>query len=334
MQALRRLQNSIESSPRSRLADAPFAFENIRIVEERRPEGFRFSGFALSIHSKLNGEEIIACGESHSHQIAEAKAVSELIERAALISFGKKFSAETSNGWAAHPDKDEARVNAICELMERDAVLAQWYCAEPFVMLQGAGLPLDIQEWALADLAQSEFPRLTVLLSTKGIGPSITCILSNNEGFGICAHATRVTLAESVRSALAEACRGAHSAIRRENWKDTLQLKAGAPGRIGPGAHALYHAYHEPFPQWMFGPLVNWKEANSVWNTRIAPTLADNSGFEFRVVLNHPLCVGFATHPAAIPLRWGTTDTERLEATEAMKRLNRTKINKEPHIVS
>jgi hypothetical protein len=334
MQVLRRVQNSIVENPLSHLGEVPFRFENLRVEQEQRPQGFRYSKFMFSIRAKFGADEIIACGEGVSGEVAKAKALSELIERAALLSFGKIFSAENSNGWAAHPDKEHARINAIFELVERDAVLSQWYCSEAFNVIKSNEFPLDVQEWISADLSLSEFPNLSVLLSTSGIGPSVTCILANDQGLGVCAHATRATLAESIRSALAEVCRAAHSAIRREHWKDSLHLKTGAPGRLGPGAHALYHAYHAPFPQWMFGEDMTWKAANSMWEARIAPLLVGDNSFKFQTVMDRPLFVGFASHSNAIPLRWGSTDAEWLTSTGGARRLNLKKINKEPHIVS
>lgn len=329
MQARRRVQNP--NDPSSILSDSQFCFEELQVVDERRPEGYRFSQFALSIHAKLNGRDITACGEGGSRELAEAKAFSELIERASLISYGK---SETSNGWAAHPDRRQARANAICELIERDAVLSQWYSAEPFLTINSESLTPEIQKWVRADLSKSEYPRLTVLLSTKGVGPSVTCILSNENGFGVCAHATRRELDESIHAALAEACRGAQAAIRRESWKDTLHLKRNLPGPIGPGAHALYRAYHSPFPKWMFGATIGWQDACNQWSKRILPALDHNSDFEFHVVMERPLFVGFATHPETMPLHWGTTNESWVMATEAAKRLKLTKVNREPHIVS
>jgi ribosomal protein S12 methylthiotransferase accessory factor YcaO len=78
--------------------------------------------------------------------------------------------ATTSNGWAAHPSEAQAKLNAIFELVERDAVLAQWYSKTPFLRLTSAEFPENLQRWASTELAISEYPELIVLFSTEGLG--------------------------------------------------------------------------------------------------------------------------------------------------------------------
>ena len=78
-----------------------------------------------------------------------------------------------------------ARSNAIFELIERDAVLSQWYSAIPFLEVSPKELPSQIQDWAVDELCRSEFPILKILFSTEGLGPSITCVLMNQKGFGV-----------------------------------------------------------------------------------------------------------------------------------------------------
>jgi hypothetical protein len=266
--------------------------------------------------------------------LAKAKARSELIERWALLTSSKCEQVETSNGWAAHPDKDQALLNAIFELVERDAVLSQWYCATPFFKLQKANLPISIQKWIADELSQSEFPELMVLISTKGIGPSVSCILKNFKGFGVSGHATRRTLEESIRAALTEACRAAHSTLRREYWGDTLKLKNGVHGLVDPGAHSVYYAYHEPFPTWVFGSELTWAEANAHWSARINSVTDKIGDFKFQAVLESPLFVGFVKHSSAFELRWGCTTVEEVISSPGAKRIGLGSVNKETHIVS
>ena len=313
----------------------PFAYESIQISTGTRPIGFRFSKFITDVAAVLNGREISVCGESCDHDNGMDKAISELIERSALLVYGPQYFAETSNGWAAHPKEDQARTNAILELVERDAVLAQWYSRTPFLQLPNDQLPLNIKNWVRSELSTSEFPLLKILISTQGLGPSVTCLLQNTRGFGVSAHSTRATLDDSIESAIAEACRAAHLSIRRAHWQDTLKLKDGAPGNFDPSAHALYYAYHEPFPSWMFGPIERHESANSEWSTRIKSCL-ENDNFVFQPVMTAPTNVGFARHPSTLTLRWQSTDINLVLQENGIERLNLKPetINEKPHIVS
>jgi hypothetical protein len=259
-----------------------------------------------------------------------------LLERSALISYAHQYKSETSNGWAAHPQKDQARKNAILELVERDAGLSQWYSSTPFLELEPSQWPEDILDWSRYELERSEFPRMRILISTRGIGPSVTCLFVNSMGLGVSAHATRITLEESIRAAVAEACRPAHASIRRDHWQDTLKLKCGESNPLSSEAHALYYAYHEPFPGWIFGQTIPWNHALALWQNRMADLSLQDSQFKFTCVLSEPLFVGFAKHPSAFPLRWGITNTEWVSSLLGFKRLtlNANQINKQVHIIS
>jgi hypothetical protein len=193
-------------------------------------------------------------------------------------------------------------------------------------------LPLDIQEWRTKELSRSEFPTLSVLISTMGLGPSVTCLLQNKNGFGVSGHATRTTLKASIDAALAEACRAAHATLRKEYWGDSLRLKQKLSGSVDPGAHSVYYAYHEPFPAWMTGEAMTWAEAARQWDAQMDGI--NESDFRFQTVLETPLFVGFARHSMAFDLHWGSTDLAVVLASPAMKRLNVKFINTETHIVS
>jgi hypothetical protein len=316
----------------SQFRDLPFSYELLQSESGRRPVGFRFSQHIVNIKARISGREIIVCGEADSREVAEAKAFSELIERSALLDFG----ADTSNGWAAHPDRTIAKSNAILELVERDAVLAHWYTSTPFLEIQADSLPEKIQKWAREELSRSEFPDVRILLSTRGFGPSITCLLMNKDGFGVSAHGTRLALEDSIDSAIGEACRAAHSTLRREYWKDSIKLRDGLPGLVDPGTHAVYYAYHEKFPDWMFGQHICGVEADRQWQARIGSIGNKLDEFTYQSVLDSPLYVGFAKHPQAFALEWMSTDRASVARTEAAKRLNLTTetIYGKPHIVS
>jgi hypothetical protein len=157
----------------------------------------------------------------------------------------------------------------------------------------------------------------------------------NEDGFGVCSHATRSTFEEGIRSAIAEACRAALHALRRSNWGDTLALKTRCEQKVDPIAHALYYAYHEPFPAWMFGSVRSLSETQEVWVTRLTEFTAIESRFSFNRVLETPV-VGFAEHPEAFALDWGLTDPDRVTNSSGGQRLGLTSeaVNVRPHIVS
>lgn len=339
----------------------PFPYQSVKITQNYRPIGFRFYNHSIVIEAIFQNKSIIACGEHSEFTVAIAKARSELIERTALLNFSNSnlnlyrlsgstsenepFNSNqkaiqkiftTSNGWAAHPQKNKAEINAVLELLERDAVMAQWYKQTSFVELKSESFPIDIKKWVSDELAQSEFPILRILLSTEGLGTSITCLLLNNQGFGVCGHSTKLKLEDAVDNAIGEACRAAQFTLRKSFWRDSLLLRDFcSSAKIDPGAHGVYYAYHEPFPQWMFGNQISWNLAQTIWNKSITKIL--NIYFdEFNLITQYhaPLFVSCVRHPKALELTWGCTDQKRIEELRSNKRLKGVTINTKPHIIS
>ena len=314
----------------------PFPFSSFAVSEGSRPEGFRFSRHIINAEAELFGRKVVACGEADTPELAITKAIAELLERSALLTYSLDHpgNASSSNGWAAHSDVESARTAASLELCERDAVLAQWYTATPFLEIPESELPQSIQQWRSSELTISEFPILRVLLSTCGLGPSVTCLFMNERGFGVSSHSTKSTLAESIDSAIAETCRAAHHTLRKAFWRDTLALKSGEATDVTPGTHSVYYAYHEPLPNWMFGESVSWNDADILWRSGIESALALET--QFQVLLESPVVVGFARNPLALPLNWGTTKIESVLETAAGKRLaaQTPEWNLKPHIIS
>ena len=317
----------------------PFEFQNVRVSTGTRPAGFRFSKSIINIEATLDGASINACGEAETPTLAMTKAIAELIERASIMRW-QRDRLSTSNGWAAHETLQQAKLNSVLELTERDAVLSQWYLSKPFIEITTNNWPEKFAEWSSSELSQSEFPNMRLLLSTEGVGPSLTCLFVNERGYGVSGHATKATLSESIDAAIAETCRAAHHAIRRSFWKDSLNLQSRAPGiRVQPGAHAVYYAYHEAFPAWMFGPEVSWADAENIWSQRMSRLIGHEiSNFTFQVTMEEPIVVGFARHPQAFNLSWGTTNVGRVLEKAANRKfsalLNERNLNQQPHIVS
>lgn len=319
----------------------PFDLQDVCVSRGTRPAGFRFSKFIINIEATLNGGDIRSCGEADDESIAMTKAIMELIERANLMLWHREHKpgvVGTSNGWAAHETVQQAKNNAVLELIERDAALAQWYLAQPFLEIPSHEWSRETADWARTELSTSEFPSMRILISTEGLGPSVTCLFVNSEGFGVSGHATKATLQESIDAAIAETCRAAHSSIQRVFWNDSLILLNGVAGvRVQPGAHAVFYAYHRPFPEWMFGSDISWREAETIWIERIDSLLQDKD-FSFHQTLKSPAVVGFATHPQALELTWGCTDIPKVlkQAENRMfsVAMQERTLNTQPHIVS
>lgn len=321
----------------------PFELRDVRISSGSRPIGFRFSRFIINIEAILNDSEIQSCGEADTKELAATKAVMELIERASLMLWHRERqddASRTSNGWAAHETLSQAKASAVLELVERDAVLAQWYSSIPFLEIRPQEWPEEIAEWSRTELARSEFPEMKLLLSTEGIGPSLTCLFVDKRGHGVSGHASKTTLSESIGAAISEACRAAHHALRRTFWEDSRILFDRAQGkRVQPGAHAVHYAYRETFPRWMFGDGLSWADAEATWNRRIDSILGlEFSRFGFEQTLMEPAVVGFASHPQIFELFWGTTDAQKV--SEKMRdrmfssSMNGKTPNTQPHIVA
>jgi len=303
-------------------------FSNLKVSKGLRPEGFRFFPFIYNIEST---DGLLACGEASSKELALTKAYAEWIERKVMSQYSQSHpEVINSNGWASHVDVESARENAIFERIERDGVLAQWYLRRPFLEME---VPF-LSEWVKNELHTSEFPVLKVLLSTEGLGPSVTCLLMNESGYGVSGHSSRVDLKTAVKSALAETCRAAHHALRKSYWKDTLCLRDRESVQVLPGAHAVYYVYHEPFPSWMFGEKLSFSAAGDLWKSQLDDFYATAyDTFLFHQVESDPLVVGFAQSDRCLDLHWGSKPRFQPQM-KARFGIEFEQMNLKPHIVS
>lgn len=334
------IQNSFNNGThRPDLLDQlPFQFSSIQVRKDRRPEGFRFYSHSMTIESQLHGREIIVCGEAFDQATASAKAISELLERATLIEYAIKNPSilKTSNGWAAHPSEDTAKQNAILEVIERDAVLAQWYSSTPFTEIDFQTLPKQFQDLANTEIKKSEFPILKILLSTKGLGSSVTCVFMNDQGFGVSGHSSKLVLSSAIENALGETCRAAQLTLSNAYFSDSEVLKNHSDQqKIDPGAHAVYYAYHEAFPNWMFGKKISWADAELDWNLKMNELVKSNfDQFKIETVLTDPVYVCLAKNKKAIELFWGPSASAINDQALLFERLKTNKINTKPHPIS
>ncbi len=316
----------------------PFKYQSLRTHEDQRPKGLQFYSNSITIEAQLDNKEIIVCGEAFDVATAAAKAISELIERSALLKQAgiNSLISKTSNGWAAHFEEKQAKLNAVLEVIERDAVLAQWYSATPFLEIENTTLPNSILTWATTELSKSEFPVLKILISTKGIGPSVTCVLMKPNGFGVCGHSSKVDLLSAIENAIGEACRAAHMTLRNAHYADTEILKTNQSGlRIDPGAHAVYYAYQESFPSWMFGEKISWFNALRSWNLKMKPiNEGQHLDFTTKTVMTEPVFVSYSKHSETFELTWGPQSSDQIIKTKAGHRLTGIEVNLKPHPIS
>jgi ribosomal protein S12 methylthiotransferase accessory factor YcaO len=244
---------------------------------------------------------------------------------------------ENSNGWAAHIEKTDSENAAISELVERDAVLAHWYTCTPFSELNLNTIPL-IKQWADKELINSEFPQLRILISSIGFAPTVTVLLANSDNYGVAGHSAKSNLFEAIESAIGEATRAAHLTLRRAYFSESKNIFIGnntSNKNVDSGVHAVFYAYHTPFPNWMFGTKINLEEAKHLYQQAWTKFyFYQNSKFHVQTVMDYPLFVSFAARADIIPLRWGITDTQRIEEIRTLERFKNYKIiNTDIHIV-
>jgi hypothetical protein len=95
--------------------------------------GELFNGWTdICCKLKRDGREIVTWGAAPSEDLALLKAFSEAIERSVFLNEG----SVTSNGFAAHLTRSEARSNALNELIERDLFLCHFLTGTPFTALR------------------------------------------------------------------------------------------------------------------------------------------------------------------------------------------------------
>ena len=73
-----------------------------------------------TIVATCRGTKILCCGQDGDNELAQLKALMEFCERFAC-------THKTSNGYAAHPGKEQAARNAVLEVLERDACMRFWF---------------------------------------------------------------------------------------------------------------------------------------------------------------------------------------------------------------
>ena len=216
-----------------------------------RPTGYSLPNTeAISITVSRDGLKSTGFGEG-TCTMAEAKALSEAIERSVLKEFAHHQGiSETSNGWSCHLSAPLAIENAVFELIERDVALTTWQNGGPFFQVAEELWPYPLQTWKANLQPLPEFFDLKILLSATTNGACISALLFNDRGNFVAGHASAENLESAIVSATAECFRAAHSAVRFEHFAEVLALHSPTlENPIVPGAHSLAYAYTVALPQ-------------------------------------------------------------------------------------
>lgn len=312
--------------------------ESHEIVESHlspRPEGFRLSKYSYNTIVKYSGIDALGCGEDTLNEdLARTKSLSEAIERVVMKWVARNSRKQiTSNGWAAHPNLEEALYNSVLELTERDSALMHWLTMTPMLRVHANEVfPPEF----LSELKRSEFPKLVTIVSFDFSGPLVTSLLMNENGHAISGHASGADFSRAVVSATIEACRAAHHYQRYSYYSETKNIFGqDYIGVIDPGAHSLMYAYHEKLPTWIFGKSISTNEAGLAWKDKITEVagLIEDTKFSVYKLASH--YVVRAENPGLQQIYWGSTQraakADLINWDRVKKKSNL--INNQPHMV-
>jgi hypothetical protein len=323
--------------------------ENVAVKIERtskslRPPGMRFSTFAFMTEVSAGDFRGVGFGEAPTQLVALQKSIAEGIERALYKSLkSTPFGTLNSNGWAAHISKERALESAVEELVERDAILVHWLGKLPMTEIAPATWPTWLTRWTQEELRlATTFNRLRVLVSSKGYKPTITTVLLNDTGHAVLSHATAASIEQALPKALAETCRIAQIAMEGINVESSATLAADADSSASPGPedHAMYYAYHEPLPLWIFGKRVDWSISRAQWRTAnkdFRVSILKSLAPKFHQIADGPIVVGYATSDLIQSLYFGRSRDAQAKGLINVRRMKELKhegeLNLMPHCV-
>lgn len=101
---------------------------DFRLTENKWPEDFPVSIFDFDVSINYDGVKSQGRGRHPHKDIALLKSISECFERFFLL----KSNFQNSNGFASHTSLDQAKINGVLELIERDLFLCHYLTFENF----------------------------------------------------------------------------------------------------------------------------------------------------------------------------------------------------------
>ncbi len=318
-----------------------YQFKIKTVQRWNRSKGFRF--FEHSFISSIEGGGAIETGYGEAGQklLAIEKSIAEAFERLIFrLLRGTSYGSITTNGWAAHISRSNAKQSAIEELFERDSVLAHWFCKKPFHEIDSDTLPSWCKKWMDEELSRSVYPRLRVLVTHLGELPAAVTIMTRPDGKGVLSHATHADLGTALKKALVEITSIAQS-TKKSHFFDSSKNLFEDPNCDGfqakPIDHAMVYAYHSPFPEWMYGKMASWNQIQTDWIKSYQSFDPKKLKVNFTILTQSPLIVGRATSPMIQDVYFGRTEVADQKGKinhERLKRLNFCgAINLAPHIV-
>lgn len=236
----------------------------VSIGEEDRPVGYRFSRFSIhAVAQTSQGVETHGFGEDENKLVATQKALSEATERAVFRSVKKVKDIQSSNGWACHPDLEQAIEGAKNELIERDSAFAHWHRETP--LLEISNLPGWLSTWKTNELSLAgRFNQLRVMVGTLGHRPHVSIFILDRDNCGFVSHASSHDLETSVRQALTEVTRIASIRVQGDHSFPSESPRS-------PIEHAFYFR-DRPFPAWIFGEGFTFKQIRQIFKERSKST--------------------------------------------------------------
>lgn len=306
-----------------------------------RPIGYRFAKYSFVACAHAETAIGYGFGESEYELLAVEKSIAEAVERAIFRNLKSQgLGTKNSNGWAAHLNIGKARSSAVEEICERDAVLTHWLTETPMEEVDPSTFPKWLLNWIQNELPQAErFNSLRILLSSLGHLPSVTTVLQESSGHAVVSHGTGKSLENAIYKSLAETCRIAHHATENENLDSSKRLILPSHnGEISPLDHAMVYAHHLTFPKWIFGNKTDFAMIEKAWKARFDSFSEDKLNFDFHLIANTPLAVGFAKNKSIQNLFTGSTEDALahglINENRILKRLNGKNLNSLPHCVA
>jgi len=188
--------------------------------------------------------------------------------------------------------------------------------------------PRATKEWAATELALApQFNRLRILVSHLGLVPVVTTIFQNGDGYGFMSQSGGKTLEDAIYKALAETCRIADLALKGE-----MLTEDGFP-KSAEG-HALFYAFQEKIPAWLFGDATSFAKANFAWNSKTEHAAAKTTKSIFNC---GPLVVARCKSSETQDLFFGSTEAAARNGLVNFERLKNIcgikTLNLHPHFV-
>jgi hypothetical protein len=311
-----------------------------RITELATPFEFYFR-----TQINCDGQLHVGYGTGDIKLLALQKSVSESVERAIFKHTKERNGGPTNtNGWAAHVSVDQAKRNAIEELLERDAVLVHWLIQRSMKIITSETYPTWLSRFLEKMLpTQPRFNAAQMLISDLGYIPTVTVLLLDADGHAVVSHATHELLDIAIAKALTETTRIAKIASTNKFIHSSSALihhshsKESTLG-IYPEDHAMVYAHHLRFPKWIAGEMINWRHAQKTWMQKHKEFLKNPIDFEFHQVATSPLVVGYCTSPKVQNLFFGPTNLAHDEGLINIDRILSAggggEINQLPHFIA